>query len=99
MAEVCVDVMFGRKETAPSTLRHLSNTYRCIRRNLEAHGAPPDSTVAAVMSLAIFEDLNGQPFRSKVHINALQRMVELRGGLTEFGATPARRMLIHKICR
>ena len=77
-------------------LRHLSNTYRCININLQRHGAPSDATVAAVMSLAIHEDLKGQHQNSKVHLDALVRMVQLRGGITGFEPT---RILLQKICR
>ena len=96
MSEVCVDWLVGRQETSVRALQHLSNTYRCIRRNLQQEGIPADSTIAAVMSMAIHEDLRGQPGRSKVHIDALERLVQLRGGITQFGAN---RLLLQKICR
>jgi len=96
MSEVCVDSLLGRNETSPQALLHLSNTYRCIKQNLEKHGTPPDSTIAAVMSMAVHEDLRGQPSRSKVHVDALERMVELRGGIGWFRD---HQMLLQKICR
>jgi hypothetical protein len=96
MSEVCVDSLLGRNETSPQALQHLSNTYRCIKQNLEKHRTPPDSTIAAVMSMAIHEDLRGQPSRSKVHVDALERMVELRGGIGWF---IDHQMLLQKICR
>ena len=88
--------MQGGKEMSSRGLCHLSNTYRCINRNLQRHGTPSDATVAAVMSLAIHEDLKGQHQNSRVHLDALVRMVQLRGGITDFEATG---ILLHKICR
>jgi hypothetical protein len=64
--------------------------------NLQKHGAPSDATVAAVMSLAIHEDLKGQHQSSKIHLDALVGMVQLRGGITGFEATG---ILLQKICR
>lgn len=96
MSEVCVDSLLGRNETSLQALQHLSNTYRCIKQNLEKYRTPPDSTIAAVMSMAVHEDLRGQPGRSKVHVDALERMVELRGGIDWF---KDHQMLLQKICR
>ncbi len=96
MSAVCVDSLLGRQETSLKTLQHLSKAYRCINQNLQKFETPSDLTIAAVMSMAIHEDLRGQPGRSKVHVDALQRMVELRGGIAQFGAN---RVLLQKICR
>ena len=96
MAEVCMDSMFGRTETSTQALQHLSKTYRCIKENLGKSGTPADSTVAAVMSMAIQEDLRGQPLRSRVHVDALERIVELRGGIPELEHD---KLLVQKICR
>ncbi|KAF2096856.1 hypothetical protein NA57DRAFT_42558 [Rhizodiscina lignyota] len=98
MAAVCEDSLRGTTtQTSPQALVHLSNTYRCLARNLQTDKIPADSTIAAVMSLAIHDDLRGQPARSKVHIDALQKMVQIRGGITEF--LPRDHYMIHKICR
>jgi hypothetical protein len=91
-----MDSLLGRHETSTRALRHLSNSYRCIKQNLESNGTPSDSTVAAVMCMAIHEDLRGHPCRSKVHVDALQRIVELRGGIAQFAGN---RVLVQKICR
>jgi hypothetical protein len=77
-------------------LKHLGNTYRCINRNLQQREIPCDPTVAAVMSLVIHEHLLSEQNKSKVHMDALSRMVSLRGGLADFEGN---RMLLQKICR
>lgn len=96
MSHVHEDSLLGRYQTSQRALWHLSNTYRCIKQNLEKHGTPSDSTVAAVMSMAIHEDLIGHPGRSRVHVEALQHIVELRGGITHFTDN---QLLLQKICR
>jgi hypothetical protein len=77
-------------------LKHLGNAYRCINRNLRQNEIPFDSTVAAVMGMAINEGLLGQLNTNKMHMDALRRMVSLRGGLTGFEDN---KMLLQKICR
>ena len=91
-----MDSLLGKQETSPRALQHLSNAYRCINRNLQTQGMPSDSTIASVVSMAIHEDLRGQPGRSKVHMDALQQMVKIRGGITQFRAS---RVLCLKLCR
>jgi hypothetical protein len=94
MSEVSSDVMLGRQVTSPRALHHLSNTYRCISHNIQKDGNPSDPTIAAVMSMALHEDFRGHPIRSKVHVDALERMIDLRGGISQFEG-----MLLQKICR
>jgi hypothetical protein len=96
MAEVSTDSLLGKRETSPQALQHLSNTYRSIRQNIERNVMPTNATIAAVMSLAIHDDLKGHPDRSRVHVDALERLVKLRGGLEDF---EAEQVLLQKICR
>jgi hypothetical protein len=91
-----LDSMLGTQQDPREMLKHLGNTYRCINQNLQKNGKPLDSTVAAVMSMAIHENLLGQPQRTKVHMDALHRIVGMRGGIAAFEGN---RMLLQKICR
>ena len=77
-------------------LRSLANTYRCINADLERTKTPAWGTIASVMSLTMHENLFGMTGKSKVHLQALERMVHLRGGLHVFEEHAA---LLHKICR
>jgi hypothetical protein len=96
MAEVCKDSILGNSEASSQALEYLSTTYRCIYHNLRDADTVSDSTIAAVMSMALHEDFRGQPGRSKVHIDALERLVDLRGGIT---ALEIVLILVQKICR
>jgi hypothetical protein len=95
MSEVCKDSFIGKQDTSPRALRYLSSTYRSIAQNIENGGVPSDSTIAAVMSMALHEDFRRQPSRSRVHIDALQRLIELRGGVKALEAV----VLLQKVCR
>jgi hypothetical protein len=77
-------------------VQYLTNTYRAINNDLRKNDVPRLGTVAAVMSLTMHENLFGMTGKSKVHLDALVRMVELRGGLEAFEPYSA---LLHKVCR
>ena len=94
MSEVCRDTSLGTQETSQRSLSYLSKTYRCIAQNIQNGGAT-NSTVAAVMSMALHEDFRGHPDRSKIHIDALERLIELRGGVDALKAVG----LVQKVCR
>ena len=89
-------VILGHQNSSKEMLRHLANTYRCVNRNLTNSEIPSDSTVATVMSMAIHEELLGQTRRGRVHMDALLKMVTMRGGLESFEEFP---LLLEKICR
>jgi hypothetical protein len=91
-----MDSILGKRETSPQAIKHLSNSYRCIRRNLQNNTTPTDPTIAAVMSMAIHDDLTGHPERSIIHIDALCHLIKRRGGLDKF---EIRQVLVQKICR
>lgn len=96
LAEGQNSALHGLTEVSPQTLKYLSNTYRCINNNLQKGGPPSDATVAAVMSIAMHNNLLGETELSKIHLDALVRMVELRGGIARFDVHLT---LVHKICR
>lgn len=91
-----MDSLLGKQETSPRALQHLSNAYRCVRQNIQKDKMPSHSTIAAVMSMAIHEDLRGHSERSKIHVDALYHLIELRGGLDDFEPSS---VLLQKICR
>ena len=96
MCEMMSSYMSSTWEASPKVLYHLSNAYRCIKRNLQTQKVPSDETVASIMSIAIHEDLKGQPERSKVHMDALWQIVHIRGGIRQLRNNPA---LCCKVCR
>jgi hypothetical protein len=63
--------MLGDEDNVKEILEYLSKTYRGIHRNLQRNNIPSDSTVVAVMNIAVHEDLLGQSERSDIHLDAL----------------------------
>jgi len=96
MAEGQNNLLIGSNQVSPRMLRYLSNTYRCINNNLEKGKTPSNATVAAVMSICMHHQLLGETGASKIHLDALDHMVGLRGGIEEFSMHLT---LLHKICR
>ena len=89
-------ILMGIEAPTELTLRSLANTYRCINAELEASDVPSWGTLASVMSLTMHENLFGMKRKAKLHLQALERMVKLKGGLGVFEEHEA---LLHKICR
>lgn len=67
-----------------------------MNKDLRDHDVPSDPDMAVVVSLAVHENLYAQFGVSKVHLMALRRMLEMRGGMEDFSANW---VLWHKICR
>ncbi|RVD87093.1 uncharacterized protein DFL_005338 [Arthrobotrys flagrans] len=95
MAQALSDWRQGSQGESIKVIGYLENTYRCINEKLKKEGTPDDATVAVVMSITMHNNLLSAPGGAEVHLNALQKMVELRGGLSSFPAM----LLLHKICR
>ncbi|KAF3904478.1 hypothetical protein AA313_de0202647 [Arthrobotrys entomopaga] len=102
MAQAHADWLVGssmgpQSKESTRTLKHLGQTYHCVNRNLREEAIPSNATVAVVMSITMHNNLLRAPGGAEPHLNALQRMVEMRGGINQFAAPS--RMLLHKICR
>lgn len=93
---VGLDSMRGIQDSSSEKLEYLGKAYRSISRNIQQDGTPSDSTVAAVMSMAILEDVTGGSEMTTMHMNALKTLIGLRGGIGVFERIP---MLLQKIVR
>jgi hypothetical protein len=96
MAEGEWCVQLGRTDLSNLMLHYLANTYRCINNDLKRYHTPSLGIVTAVMSLSMHENLFGMTMKSKLHLDALERMVEIRGGLKSIEHYTA---ILHKVCR
>lgn len=96
MATISLDGIRGKEETSPQAMRHLANTYRCFNRDLKLRTIPTDADMAVVVSLAVHGNLENQFGVSKVHLEALDQMLEIRGGIEKFSTNW---VLWHKFCR
>lgn len=67
-----------------------------VQRRLESEDALSDSTMAIVISMFHQEQIRKQYAAAKVHMDGLQRMVKLRGGIETLRDSP---YLLLKTCK
>ncbi|KAF6845532.1 short-chain dehydrogenase, partial [Colletotrichum musicola] len=73
---------FERKPTTSSkTLHHICQAYSLVNLKLSGPHAISDSAIAAVVTLAIYQQVHQQHSIGLVHLRGLHRMIELRGGI------------------
>lgn len=51
----------------------------------ESHHGPNDATIGAVFCMSLLESMYGDAQSYSVHMKGLQRMIQMRGGLTRLG--------------
>ncbi|KAF4972960.1 hypothetical protein FZEAL_9460 [Fusarium zealandicum] len=84
-------------ETLEAT-SHFSQALRLVNCQLSQPTPPHDSTIAVIVSLACHSKLIRDTPKSDMHLDGLQRILDLRaGGLSELRVS--NRALMHKICR
>ncbi|KAF6817369.1 hypothetical protein CPLU01_13615 [Colletotrichum plurivorum] len=73
---------FERKPTTSSkTLHHICQAYSLVNLKLSGPNFISDSAIAAVVTLAIYQQIHQQHSIGLVHLRGLHRMIELRGGI------------------
>lgn len=89
---------FFHENMGPSTgaLAQLSKIISQINRTLSGAEALSDHAISQVLNLALYEQLRKNSKGWQTHLDGLQRMVELRGGLQHL---QHRRFIAQKICR
>lgn len=92
----CVDFYLEQKKPSVAALTHLSQAMQMINKRISNGEGLSDLTVFNVLSLTIYEQLREEPKRSKLHLDGLYRIIQLRGGLIQFAE---RREMVLKICR
>lgn len=83
-------------ESSPKAMYHLSQTFAQVNKRLQGDDALSDSTIAIVMSLINQEQIRQHLSAAMIHVKGLEKMIELRGGLSQLeGNVP----LVLKICK
>ncbi|PYH90283.1 hypothetical protein BO71DRAFT_334799 [Aspergillus ellipticus CBS 707.79] len=73
---------FERKPAMSSkALHHLSQAYALVNIKLSGPFSVSDMAIAAVVSLAIYQQVHRQLATGLVHLHGLYRMIQLRGGI------------------
>ncbi|KAE8138646.1 hypothetical protein BDV38DRAFT_69075 [Aspergillus pseudotamarii] len=83
LMQACNEIYLGNGTSSPKALYHLSQTFTHIQRRLGSCDALSDSTMGLIVSLIMQEQIRGQGPATEVHARGLQKMVELRGGLSD----------------
>ncbi|KAI1080603.1 hypothetical protein F5B20DRAFT_104512 [Whalleya microplaca] len=74
--------LFERKLGISSkTLYHISKAYALVNLKLSGPESISDSAIAAVITLAIYQQIHHQHATGLIHLNGLNRMIQLRGGM------------------
>jgi hypothetical protein len=75
------DVFGGRREVSREALGHLSEAYKMVNQKLQGPESVSDTTIATVITLAIYQRVHHQQQTGLIHFYGLLRMIELRGGI------------------
>ncbi len=74
---------FLKQEDPTEAIRHLSQTFRLVNERLSGNDAVSDTTLAVVVVMAQYACLQGEHRQGLVHLEGLQGMIELRGGVSQ----------------
>lgn len=83
-------------KSPPKALHHISRTFAMVQERLNGDDALSDSTLAIVVSLFHQEQIRRHYAAARVHMEGLQRIVKLRGGLSTLRSSP---YLMLKSCK
>ena len=94
--QACNEIFLSDGDSPPKALYHLSRTFALVKERLESDNALSDSTIAIVVSLIIQEQIRQQQSAAAIHVKGLERIVKLRGGLSQLEGNIS---LVLKICK
>ncbi|KAJ4248122.1 hypothetical protein NW762_012892 [Fusarium torreyae] len=78
MTEAYISRRRGEVDMPLKSLRHFAESLRLIRLELSSNDGPPESSLGAIISLAIHATLIGNLDESRIHLNALKHIIENR---------------------
>lgn len=70
----------AHSEMPPESARHFLLALRLLRRDLSADPKPRDSSVFVSISFALYANLRGSEGESRIHLQGLKHILELRPG-------------------
>lgn len=65
-------------------MHHLSLAFRLINDKLSGNDAVADTTIAVVLTMSHYYRLQGQFSQGLIHLEGIERMVKMRGGISNF---------------
>lgn len=97
LSVIALNNLVINQEDHMQAIRHLSHTFRLVNERLSGNDAVSDTTIAVVVMMAQYERHSSQHSQGLVHLKGLQRIVELRGGISQL--TKNKPSLAQKIFR
>ena len=76
-----VDFFERKPGISSKTLYHISQAYGLVNLKLSGPESVSDCAIAAVVSLAIYQQIHHLHSTGLIHLNGLYRMIQLRGGV------------------
>ena len=76
-----VDFFERKPGISSKTLYHISQAYALVNLKLSGPEFVSDSAIAAVVTLAIYQQIHHLHSTGLIHLNGLYRMIQLRGGI------------------
>ena len=76
-----VDFFERKPGISCKTLYHISQAYALVNLKLSGPESVSDSAIAAVVTLAIYQQIHRLHSTCSIHLNGLYRMIQLRGGI------------------
>ena len=80
MTVTVLNNLLMKQEDPAEAVRHLLQTFSLVNERLSGNDAIFDTTLAVVVVMAQYARLQDQYRQGLVHLEGLQRMIELRGG-------------------
>ncbi|RHZ53930.1 uncharacterized protein CDV56_107306 [Aspergillus thermomutatus] len=94
---LCLNNLVTKQEGILQAMSHISHTFRLINQRLSRQEAISDTTMAVIVSMAQYERHQDQYRRGLVHIQGLQRMAQLQGGVLQL--LKSHHILVQKMLR
>jgi hypothetical protein len=98
MSATYVSYFRGYKDESIETARHLSQALRLLNYDLSTSPVPQETSITMVVSLALLANMSGDLQSSQIHLEGLQRIIDLYPGGLE-GIRGSNKALMQKICR
>lgn len=76
-------------ENSPKVCSSLSRTFQLMNKKLSGKDALSDMTIGLTALLTVHETLRGDLNSTKIHLDGLERMITLRGGIETFRSSPS----------
>ncbi|KAB5566070.1 hypothetical protein GE09DRAFT_727896 [Coniochaeta sp. 2T2.1] len=88
--------MFGKEMSAVAAIHHLTQAVGLVNQALDTPAALSDANLSVVNFVVVQKLLRGERSEAEVHLRGLERMIQLRGGLSSLQQDS---MLMLKICK